>query len=62
MRAHLLVLLDLDIHLRGRVREGAAAVGLPEEVRLAHLQQRQRLSEPTPKVYLRESRSALMPA
>lgn len=35
--AHLLVLLNLDVHLRGCVWEGAAAIGLPEEVGLSHL-------------------------
>ena len=63
MHAHLLVLLDLDVHLGGRVREGAAPVGLPEEVRLAHLQQQQRFSKLTPREYLREhcSNSTSMP-
>ena len=50
MHAHLLVLLDLNIHLGGRVWEGAAAVGFPEEVRLSHLQQQQRFSKLTPRV------------
>ena len=65
MHAHLLVLLDLNVHLRGRVREGAAAVGFPEEVRLSHLQEQQCFSKLTPQVHLRDhccSRILLMSA
>ena len=57
MHAHLLVLLDLNVHLGGRVREGAAAVGFPEEVRFSHLQEQQCFSKAEAEVHLHDHRS-----